>query len=122
MFDSVLKTECIQKISDDYRLKEKVKFATIDLNLQSKFIDNIIINSNINLVGNRFSKKVKLLNQKKDFLEINSNISRSEIENFIRNVFLDGYFIVNKIRDVLFFPANYAIESKDLNNNYIFRE
>jgi hypothetical protein len=122
LFDSVLKTEYIQKISDDYRLKEKVKFATIDLNLQSKFIDNIIINSNINLVGNRFSKKVKLLNQKKDFLEINSNISRSEIENFIRNVFLDGYFIVNKIRDVLFFPANYAIESKDLNNNYIFRE
>ena len=57
LFDSVLKTEFIQKISDDYRLKEKVKFATIDLNSQSKFIDNIIINSNINLVGNRFSKK-----------------------------------------------------------------
>lgn len=61
MFDSVLKTEFIQKISEDYRLKEKVKFATIDLNLQSKFIDNIIINSNINLVGNRFSKKVIVL-------------------------------------------------------------
>lgn len=61
LFDSVLKTEFIQKISDDYRLKEKVKFATIDLNSQSKFIDNIIINSNINLVGNRFSKKVIVL-------------------------------------------------------------
>lgn len=61
LFDSVLKTEFIQKISEDYRLKEKVKFATIDLNLQSKFIDNIIINSNINLVGNRFSKKVIVL-------------------------------------------------------------
>jgi hypothetical protein len=61
LFDSVLKTEFIQKISDDYRLKEKVKFATIDLNSQSKFIDNIIINYNINLVGNRFSKKVIVL-------------------------------------------------------------
>lgn len=78
------------------------------------------------MVNNFFSIKSTrisfLLNQKKDFLEINSNISRSEIENFIRNVFVVGYFIVNKKRDVLFFPANYAIESKDLNNNYIFRE